>query len=250
MYEIDRQKFGAFISEQRKKQGMTQKELAGKLFVTNKAVSKWENGGGLPDITLLTPLAEALEVSVAELLSSEKMTEELTTEQAEELVQTVLRMNDFRGRPRRKQIIGFILWILALTVECMLLWRVGFQSVVMDETVLTMMGLCGGFAVYFWFLAPQRLPDYFDQNRIGAYSDGPLRMNVPGMRFTNRNWPHIVSALRHSLFAVMLVCPLTVMAGVLLGEGQTGAFVSKLLLLGVVLSGVLLPLYVLGRKYE
>ena len=74
MFEIDKQQFGAFVAEQRKARRMTQKELAAKLFVTDKAISKWENGGGLPDITLLTPLAETLELTVAELLAGKHNT--------------------------------------------------------------------------------------------------------------------------------------------------------------------------------
>jgi len=250
VFEIDKQQFGAFVAEQRRAQRMTQKELAAKMFVTDKAISKWENGGGLPDITLLTPLAETLEVTVAELLAGEKLPESITQERTDELVQTAISMNAFREKPRRKQIAGLALRMFLVAAECILLWLVGFRTVVLDENVLTMMGICGGFVVYFWFLAPQKLPDYFDQNRIGAFSDGPLRMNVPGMRFTNRNWPHIVKALRNSLFAVMFICPLTVLVGVLLGAGEVGQFVSKLFLLAAVLCGVLLPLYVAGRKYE
>ena len=250
MFEIDKQQFGAFVAEQRRAQRMTQKELAAKMFVTDKAISKWENGGGLPDITRLMPLAETLEVTVAELLAGEKLPESITQERTDELVQTAISMNAFREKPRRKQIAGLALRMFLVAAECILLWLVGFRTVVLDENVLTMMGICGGFVVYFWFLAPQKLPDYFDQNRIGAFSDGPLRMNVPGMRFTNRNWPHIVKALRNSLFAVMFICPLTVLVGVLLGAGEVGQFVSKLFLLAAVLCGVLLPLYVAGRKYE
>lgn len=56
------------IAERRKEKGMTQKQLADKLGVTDKAVSKWERGNGQPDINYLEPLAEALEVTVSELL--------------------------------------------------------------------------------------------------------------------------------------------------------------------------------------
>ena len=48
MFEIDKKEFGRFLSELRKEQGMTQKELAEKLFVSDKAVSKWETGGSIP----------------------------------------------------------------------------------------------------------------------------------------------------------------------------------------------------------
>ena len=72
---MDAQKFGTFIAQCRKETGMTQSELAAKIMVTDKAVSRWERGKGFPDINLLLPLAEALEVSVFELMHSERQKE-------------------------------------------------------------------------------------------------------------------------------------------------------------------------------
>ncbi len=69
---MDNKQFGEFIYSLRKDKGLTQKELAEKLHVTNKAVSKWENGYSYPDITLFEDLAEALGVSALELLRSKK----------------------------------------------------------------------------------------------------------------------------------------------------------------------------------
>ena len=60
---------GAVIKELREKNKMTQLELANKLGVSDKTVSKWETGKGYPDITLLEPIAEAFRVSVTELIS-------------------------------------------------------------------------------------------------------------------------------------------------------------------------------------
>ena len=61
-------KIGEIISKKRIELKMTQKELAEKLFVTDKAVSKWERGLSLPDISLLIPLAEILNISLYDLL--------------------------------------------------------------------------------------------------------------------------------------------------------------------------------------
>ena len=71
MFRIDNQKFGAFVAELRREKGMTQKELAERLFVSDKAVSKWERGLSLPDISLLQPMADIFGVSVTELLGGE-----------------------------------------------------------------------------------------------------------------------------------------------------------------------------------
>lgn len=67
-FELDKAQFGAFLTERRKAKGYTQKDLAQRLFVSDKAVSKWERGQSLPDISLLIPLAECLGVTVTELL--------------------------------------------------------------------------------------------------------------------------------------------------------------------------------------
>ncbi len=59
---MDAQQFGAFISKKRKDNNLTQKELAEKLMVTDKAISRWENGHGFPDIETLEPLAKATQI--------------------------------------------------------------------------------------------------------------------------------------------------------------------------------------------
>lgn len=68
---MDAKKFGAFIADRRKQQHMTQAELAGKIGVTDKAVSRWERGLGFPDINTMDPLADSLGVSLLELMRSE-----------------------------------------------------------------------------------------------------------------------------------------------------------------------------------
>ena len=65
---MDANATGRFIAELRKQKGYTQKELAEKLMVTDKAISRWETGKGLPDTSLLKPLGDILGVSVSELL--------------------------------------------------------------------------------------------------------------------------------------------------------------------------------------
>ena len=67
---MDAEKFGAFIQERRKELGITQSELAQRIHVTDKAISRWERAVGFPDIKLLEPLAQALEVSLTELLQA------------------------------------------------------------------------------------------------------------------------------------------------------------------------------------
>ena len=83
---MDAQEFGAFVQSRRKELGMNQTQLAEKLHVTAKAVSRWERGVGFPSIELLQPLADALEISIAELMQSKRMEKEISKESAEKLV--------------------------------------------------------------------------------------------------------------------------------------------------------------------
>ena len=68
---MEKEKTGKYIKEKRISLGMTQQQLADKIQVTEKAVSRWETGRGAPDISLLLPLAKELKVSAAELLNGE-----------------------------------------------------------------------------------------------------------------------------------------------------------------------------------
>ena len=70
---MDRYVTGSMIRQLREQKGLTQEELAERLFVSGKAVSKWETGQGLPDISLLEPLAKALDISIIELFNGQSV---------------------------------------------------------------------------------------------------------------------------------------------------------------------------------
>ncbi len=69
---MDQLKIGKFIAEERKSKEFTQRELADKLGISDKTISKWERGNGFPEISLLLPLCKELEITVNELLSGER----------------------------------------------------------------------------------------------------------------------------------------------------------------------------------
>jgi transcriptional regulator with XRE-family HTH domain len=66
---MDAKKTGKYISDNRKRQGLSQKELADKLNITDKAISKWERGLSFPDISMLIPISEILEITLYDLLT-------------------------------------------------------------------------------------------------------------------------------------------------------------------------------------
>lgn len=99
---MDAKKIGAFIAGERKARQMTQQALAEELHVTDKAVSRWERGVGLPDIGLIEPLAAALDISVVELMHARRMEDTpcpMTRTEIEEALAR-LRSTDRRGRLR------------------------------------------------------------------------------------------------------------------------------------------------------
>lgn len=113
---------GQFIAKRRKAIGMTQKELAECLGVTNKAVSKWETGGGMPDISVLQELSRILEVSVDELLAGEYAEEG----RAENRITERRKLETAGGSEREKTgfsvkrlIIACILFLPLFLVICM-----------------------------------------------------------------------------------------------------------------------------------
>lgn len=83
---MDAKTTGRFIAELRKQKGYTQKELAEKIMVTDKAISRWETGKGLPDTSLLKPLGDILGVSVGELLSGKIIEEAEMKDQTDRII--------------------------------------------------------------------------------------------------------------------------------------------------------------------
>ena len=83
-------KIGAFISERRKAKGWTQSQLAEKLEITDKAVSKWETGRSMPDLSLFMPLCTLLDVTLNELFAGECIAEEKWKEKADEVLMDVI----------------------------------------------------------------------------------------------------------------------------------------------------------------
>ena len=106
---MDTKEFGSFIAKQRKAVGLTQKELAEKLMVTDKAISRWENGHGYPDIETLEELSSALDVSLLELMHSKKNeTDSVTVEEASKTISDTIKMNLGDRRRERKMTILFL----------------------------------------------------------------------------------------------------------------------------------------------
>lgn len=113
---MDAKIFGAFIAECRKEKNMTQADLAAKLNVTDKAVSRWERGVGFPDINTIEELALALEISILELMKSERIAaNEVTKEEATDVITDTLNVVKLQRRQERKNAL-FILGIVAVII--------------------------------------------------------------------------------------------------------------------------------------
>lgn len=112
--------FGAFIAQLRKEQGLTQKELADRLNVTDKAVSKWETGKGFPDVKLLEPLARALGVSLVELMQGRRQeADTLTVAEAGAVVSQAMGQSE---KTTARRYLRLFRWFLIAACGLCLLW--------------------------------------------------------------------------------------------------------------------------------
>ena len=114
---MDAIKTGALIGQARKEKGLTQRELAEKVYVSVQAVSKWELGKNFPDLSLMEPLANALGLTVSELLAGER-----GEAPQDQLVRDTLRLGEEQLRPKIKKWRGLFIAaaaLLALTALCL-----------------------------------------------------------------------------------------------------------------------------------
>src|SRR5699024_3733439 len=125
MYELDKARFGSFVAQLRKEKGLTQKALAQQLFISDKAVSKWETGVSVPDTALLIPLAEGLGVTVTELLQCRRQPVDvpLKPEAVEQVVKTAVLYGEDNPRRAWRTMGRWPLWYgLSLVLGAAGLW--------------------------------------------------------------------------------------------------------------------------------
>ena len=107
---MNQEKIGKFIAECRKEKNLTQVQLAEKLNMSYKSISKWETGRGMPDSSIMLELCEFLGISVNELLSGEHLKEEQYKEKANENIINIAKESD-KNRKTKNRIIVVIVTI-------------------------------------------------------------------------------------------------------------------------------------------
>ncbi len=108
---MDQIKIGQFIAQKRKAAGYTQRQLADILGISDKTVSKWERGNGMPEVSLMLPLCDALHINVNELLSGEDVTDANYKQKAEE---NMMHLVQEKEESKKKIVLAAVVSVMAL----------------------------------------------------------------------------------------------------------------------------------------
>ena len=142
---MDQKKIGRFIAERRKEQNLTQMQLAESLGITDRAISKWENGRALPDCSIMLDLCKILEISVNDLLSGEKMDMENEHQNNEQLL-----LNMAKELEQKNKTIWTSMWVLMIVSITALLAGILIAALLMPEGIwqlVTILGLVVTFLI-------------------------------------------------------------------------------------------------------
>ncbi len=163
---MDYKKIGDFIKEKRKAQKLTQAKLAEKLFVSEKTISKWENGNGIPDTNTLPKLCEILKTSVNELLNGEAITSENYVQKAEQKLLDIqkLQENNSKTLLTLEIVLGVMSVVVLLTYVFLasFLELADWQRIIMIcvGTVIALVGC--GFALWI-----EQIAGYYHCSKCG-----------------------------------------------------------------------------------
>ena len=137
---MDQIKIGKFIAECRKKNNLTQMQLAEKLNITDRAISKWENGKGMPDSSIMLDLCNELKISVNELLSGEMIDMENKKENQEQLLLDMAKVVE-----QKNKIIWTSMWVIMIVSMIALFIGIGVVAFLIPESplqVVIILGIC------------------------------------------------------------------------------------------------------------
>ena len=136
---MNQEKIGKFILECRKNKKLTQSELAEKLGVTDKTVSRWENGNYMPDLSLLQQLSKELNVSINELLSGEKVSKEDYQQKFEE---NIISTIDYSNK--KLDSVKTIIAVISTTFSIIILLAFNLITVFakLDKEIIWLFNIC------------------------------------------------------------------------------------------------------------
>ncbi|WP_324824709.1 helix-turn-helix transcriptional regulator [Sinanaerobacter sp. ZZT-01] len=254
MQSIDNQEFGQFLAQLRKEKGMTQKQLAEQLFLSDKAISKWERGLSLPDISLLMPLSKIFNVTTTELLCGKRIAinAQFSIDEVDAIMSKTITLSkdEIEKKEHSKQIrIRIFIGSICIFIAELILFLVSGHSIsTIRESVYTVELLMAISGTYFTFFAKEELPIYYDSNHISQYTHGVFRMNIPGVHLNNSNWNHIVKTVHLTTMIIFTIFPLLYFS--------LSSFFPRLwesgelfFTLGAVLA-MFIPICIVGKKYE
>lgn len=169
---MDQIKTGKFIATLRKEKELTQEQLGEKLGVTNKTISRWENGNYMPDIEMLSLLSKEFDVSINELISGERFLEEDFKKAADNNLVMALNSSTFT----LKEKIAFFKkkWLrehIATIVLCIVVW-IGIMLWVALNNSYALLGAIGSIlALLFYVVLYNRMMAYVENHAYRATSD-------------------------------------------------------------------------------
>lgn len=158
---MEQQKIGKFIHDLRKEKELTQKQLAAQVGVSDKTISKWETGRGIPDTAIMNELCQVLGISINELLSGERLSVDTYNGKAEENMVNLLKDTEKQNEKKKWSLVNIVLnllWILLLGFMIsilgmggpQILWFIDMPSLILIVGFLILGLGIGGQMKYFW----------------------------------------------------------------------------------------------------
>ncbi len=181
---MDQEKIGKFIAELRREIGLTQRELAEKLSVSDKTVSKWECGKGLPEVSLMLPLCEVLGITVNELLTGERLGVADYRAHAEENLVVLMKEKIENKRKLFLEIVVIFLTLLASITLIMLSGLLEINTPI--RIALIAIGLVVMAGGIFVAAVLEMTSGYFECPRCGTYFVPTKTAYIMGMHTTMR----------------------------------------------------------------
>ena len=170
---MDQIKMGKFIAALRKEKGLTQEKLGERLGVTNKTVSRWENGNYMPDVEMLSLLSEEFGVSINELISGERLAAEDFKKAADENLVTALDHSTFTLK--EKQAFFKKKWRRehrSTIILCSVAWVALMVALRMQNVEAPLCGTVGGMlAILYYAVLNNRMMAYVEKRAYPAASD-------------------------------------------------------------------------------